>query len=93
MRLSIRVQPNARRAKVGGTWDGPDGQALVVAVSAPAVDGKANAAVVNAVAQAFGLRASAVTIVHGERGRQKVLDVQLGDAEFAQRLAILMGGD
>ena len=44
---------------------------LVVAVQAPAVDGKANAAVIKELAKAFDLRTSAFTIVHGELARDK----------------------
>ena len=37
----------------------------------PAVDGKANAAVIKELAKAFDLRTSAFTIVHGELARDK----------------------
>lgn len=73
--LRIRVKPGARRTSVGGTWAGPDGDALVVAVQAPAVDGKANAAVVAAVAAAFGVRSRDVTITAGERSRDKAVEI------------------
>ena len=52
--IEIRVRPNASRNKVGGTAGDPP--RLVVAVQAPAVDGKANAAVIKELAAAFGLR-------------------------------------
>ena len=69
--LEIRVRPNAPRNKVGGTAGDPP--RLVVAVQAPAVDGKANVAVIKALAVAFGLRARDFTIVHGELSRDKRL--------------------
>ena len=72
--------------KVGGGY----GDALVVAVSAPPVDGRANAAVCEAVAKAFGLRRSRVTLVSGATGRTKVLDVDAPDAEVSARLAALL---
>ena len=53
--LEIRVRPNASRNKVGGTAGDPP--RLIVAVQAPAVDGKANAAVIKELATAFNLRA------------------------------------
>jgi len=71
---------------VGGAY----GDALVVAVSAPPVDGRANAAVCEAVAKAFGLRRSRVTLVSGATGRTKVLDVDAPDAEVSARLAALL---
>ena len=49
---------------------------LVVAVQAPAVDGKANQAVIKQLAEAFNLRARDFTIVFGELGRDKRLLVE-----------------
>ena len=69
--IEIRVRPNASRNKVGGSAGEPP--RLVVAVQAPAVDGKANAAVIKELALAFGLRARDFTIVHGELSRDKRL--------------------
>ena len=67
--LEIRVRPNASRNKVGGTVGNPP--RLVVAVQAPAVDGKANEAVIKELATAFNLRARDFTIVFGELARDK----------------------
>ena len=87
--LEIRVRPNASRNKVGGTAGDPP--RLVVAVQAPAVDGKANAAVVRELAIAFDLRARDFTIVYGEFSRDKRLIVK-GDAiELAKRLEEFFG--
>ena len=69
--IEIRVRPNASRNKVGGTAGDPP--RLVVAVQAPAVDGKANTSVIKALATAFGLRARDFAIVHGELSRDKRL--------------------
>jgi hypothetical protein len=60
---------------------------LIVAVSAPAVDGRANEAVRRALAEAFGVRARDVVIVRGERSRDKLVEV---DADPA-RLTTLLG--
>jgi uncharacterized protein len=79
--LEIRVRPNSSRNKVGGSAGDPP--RLVVAVQAPAVDGKANAAVIKELANAFNLRARDFTIVYGELGRDKRLLVQ-GDTELLQ---------
>jgi uncharacterized protein (TIGR00251 family) len=67
--LEIRVRPNASRNKVGGTVGNPP--RLVVAVQAPAIDGKANDAVIKELATAFKLRARDFTIVFGELARDK----------------------
>jgi len=52
---------------------------LGVSVSARAVDGAATAAVLAAVAQAFGVRARDVSLVSGHRSRTKVLEVAMAD--------------
>ena len=69
--IEIRVRPNSSRNKVGGSVGDPP--RLVVAVQAPAVDGKANEAVVKELAKAFDCRARYFTIVYGELGRDKRL--------------------
>jgi uncharacterized protein len=91
VRVSVRVRPGARRDAVGGSWAGPRGPALVVAVRARAVEGAANAAVVAALAAAFGLRRADVEIVAGVRGRDKVVALRGDRAELDARLAELMG--
>lgn len=87
--LEVRVRPNASRNKVGGTAGDPP--RLVVAVQAPAVDGKANAAVTKELADAFKLRARDFTIVHGELARDKRLLVAGDEVELAKRLEELSG--
>jgi len=76
--IEIRVRPNTSRNKVGGIAGNPP--RLIVAVQAPAVDGKANEAVIKELAKAFDCRARDFTIVFGELGRDKRLLVQ-GDLE------------
>jgi uncharacterized protein len=91
VRLSVRVRPGARRDAVGGSWAGPRGPALVVAVRARAIEGAANTAVVAALAAAFGLRRGDVEIVTGVRSRDKVVALRGDRAEMDARLAELMG--
>jgi len=71
VRLTIRVRPGAGRTQVGGEHDG----ALVVRVGARAVDGRATEAALAAVAEAFGVRRSAVTLVTGTTSRTKVVAI------------------
>lgn len=71
---------------MGGLWG--EG-ALVVAVSAPAVDGRANEAVCRALAAAFGVRPRAVTIVRGASSRTKIVEVDGAEADLQVRLAEL----
>ena len=88
--LEIRVRPHASHNKVGGTVGEPP--RLVVAVQAPAVDGKANEAVLRELAKAFDLRPRDFTIVFGELGRDKRL-VVAGDFVELQRRYEELSGD
>lgn len=90
MRVTVRVRPGARTESVGGCWAGPRGDALLVTVRARAVEGRANAAVVAAVAEAFGLSNSRVSLVAGERGRDKIVELEGADDALATRLAELL---
>jgi len=82
MRLTIRVTPGSSRPGVGGERGG----ALVVRVSARAVDGAATAAALAAVADAFAVRPGAVTLVSGATSRTKILEVDGGDQADLERL-------
>ncbi|MCX6403447.1 MAG: DUF167 domain-containing protein [Actinobacteria bacterium] len=78
MRINIRVRPAVGRTKVGGQAGEPP--RLIVKVSKPAVDGKANTAALEALAQAFNLKASQVELVSGHTSRDKVVELQ-GDED------------
>jgi uncharacterized protein len=91
VRIEVRVRPGARRDQVGGCWDGPHGPALLVVVRARAVDGRANEAVVVALAEAFGLRRREVEIVTGHRGRDKLVELAGAQAPMHDRLGELLG--
>ena len=79
--VTVRVKPGASRVRVGGSYGEPP--ALVVAVSAPPVDGRANEAVTAAVADALALRPRQVRLVSGHTARTKVLDIDVDDADRA----------
>ena len=77
--------PRASRARVGPMHDGR----LKVFVTAPAVEGAANSAVIEAVAKAFALRPHAVRIKSGLASRRKTLVLDdVAAADIAARLAI-----
>jgi hypothetical protein len=80
--MTIRVRPGAGRTAVGGSHDG----ALVVRVGARAVDGRATEAALAAVADAFGVRRAAVTLVTGATARTKVVDVDGGTDDALRTL-------
>ncbi len=57
--LSVRLQPRAKRNEIVGWRDG----VLLVRVTAPPVDGKANAALCKLLAKALGVAPSTVAVV------------------------------
>ncbi len=87
----VRVRPSASRTAVGGGYEGALGPALVVAVSEPAVDGRANQAALTALARALGLAKSQLTVRSGVRSRDKVIAVTDPPPDLAQRLTALHG--
>jgi uncharacterized protein YggU (UPF0235/DUF167 family) len=82
VRITVRVRPGSARPGVGGEHDG----ALVVRVSERAIDGRATAAALAAVAAAFGVRRQAVMLVAGKSNRTKVMDVAGADPAVLDRL-------
>ncbi len=82
MRVTLRVRPGARQAAVGGVHDG----ALVIAVNAPALEGRATAAALKALAKELGLPSSAVRLVHGATSRTKVVELPDSAREQVEKL-------
>lgn len=81
MTVPVRVKPGTSRTRVGGRYDGAHGAALVVAVSAPAVGGRATEAARRALAKALGLRPSAVSLRTGAASRDKLFLVAVAAAD------------
>ncbi len=86
-RLAIRVKPGASRTAVGGSH----GDALVVAVTARAVAGKATEAALRALADALGLRRRDLRLVIGATSRDKVVEIEDPPADLAHRVEMLRG--
>ena len=69
--LELLIQPRASRTRVVGEHDGR----LKVQLAAPPVDGEANAALVEFLAGALGVRKADVVVARGETGRRKTVRV------------------
>ena len=82
----MRVVPRARRDEIAGEREGR----VLVRVTAPPVDGKANAAVCALLAKAAGVPKGAVRVVRGETSRDKVVRIDGAD-EAAVRAALGLG--
>lgn len=72
MKIRIKVFPNARKPRLVEE----DGL-LKVYVNAPAVDGRANSALIKALAAHFGVRKSRIDILKGLKSREKIIAVNL----------------
>jgi uncharacterized protein len=82
-RLTVRVIPRAGRTGIDGiTSEG----VLRVRLTAPPVDGAANAALIAYLATLFGLPKRGVTIVRGMQSREKVIAVSAPPATVRARL-------
>jgi uncharacterized protein len=79
----VRVQPRASRSEIVGVH----GDAMKIRLSAPPVDGAANEALVELIANALGVGRRAVRIVSGESSRSKVVEVEGVTAAAVLRLA------
>jgi uncharacterized protein len=88
VRVAVRVRTGAPTVRVGGRY-GPE--ALLVAVQARPVDGAANRAVVDAVADAFAVSRRDVDVLAGLTSRNKLLRVAGEPDALRRRLAELLG--
>jgi Uncharacterized conserved protein len=70
--LAIKAIPNAPRTEIAG-WLG---DALKIKVHAPALEGRANDALCEFIADTLDLPRRAVTVFQGEKSRQKVLRIE-----------------
>lgn len=89
MTVSVRVHPGASRE---GITLLPDGS-LDVRLRARAVEGQANAALVDLLADRLGLRRREVEIVAGERSRQKRVRIGVVSEDDLRRRLGLTGAD
>ncbi|RLK12334.1 hypothetical protein DER29_5612 [Micromonospora sp. M71_S20] len=90
--VAVRVKPGSARARVGGRFDGPHGPALVIAVHAPAVDGRATEAARRALAGALGVRPAVVSLRAGAASRDKLFQVEGPAPELTEVLRRLRDG-
>ena len=69
--VEILVQPRASRARIGPVHDGR----IKIAVTAPPVDGEANAAVIELVARRLGIARGDIAVIAGASSRRKTLAI------------------
>jgi hypothetical protein len=81
--LAVHVQPGAKRSQVAGLH----GESLKVRIAAPALEGRANAALEAFIAERLGVRQAQVKVVRGERSREKQVLVEDAGAAVERLLA------
>jgi uncharacterized protein (TIGR00251 family) len=89
VRIALRVQPRSAHDRVAGRH----GDRLKLQVTAPPVEGAANAAVIALVARWIGVPRRTVTIAQGQAGRDKLVEVASDDPQtLARRIEALVDG-
>ncbi len=82
--IVVRLQPRARSNEIVGERDG----VLVVRVTAPPVDGRANEALCRLIAKRARVGVQRVSILRGAGAREKVVHVEgIDSQELARALA------
>jgi uncharacterized protein len=71
MKIKVYIKPNAKKNEV---LPQPDGS-YIVRVNAPAVDGKANAQLIEVLAGHFKKSKSSVVLTVGARSRNKIVEI------------------
>jgi uncharacterized protein len=82
-RIAVRLRPRGHRDQLIGMRDG----VLLARVTAPPVEGKANKALRQMIAKRIGIAPSRVSVVQGEKSRNKVVSVEgIGAAQLERAL-------
>ena len=79
-RLKLRIVPNAKRNEVTGEH----GDAVKIKVAAPAIEGKANEALLEFIAEKLGIHRRNLTLIAGGKSRDKLIEIVGLDATEAR---------
>jgi len=81
--LRVRINPRSSRNQVTGWQDG----VLSVKITAPPVEGAANKAAIEFLADQLGIKKSQITLVSGQTSREKTFEITgLTDDQIRERL-------
>ncbi len=82
--LRVRINPRSSRSQITGWEDG----VLSIKLTAPPVEGAANKAAIEFLADQLGIKKSQITLVSGHTSRQKTFEIDgLTDEQLHERLA------
>ena len=82
VRLAVQVMPNAKKTEVIGILD----EAIKIRLQAPALEGRANEALIRFLADQLQLPKSAITLTHGQTNKRKLLEVVSRSEEHTSEL-------
>lgn len=88
LRVAIRVRPGSAVTRVGGTYR----DALLVCVTARAVDGRATEAALRALARALEVRPRDIRLVSGATSRDKLVEIADPPTDLVERIGRLRDG-
>ena len=87
LRIAVRVQPRASRNRLTGLI----GDAVKIQLTAPPVEGAANAALIAFLAEILEVSRSRIRVVTGDHSRSKVVEIEADDpVALEARLAALL---
>jgi uncharacterized protein (TIGR00251 family) len=72
VRLHLFIQPKSSKNQIVGPHNGM----LKIKIAAPPVDGEANSALIEYLAKFFKVPKRSITLVKGDTGRQKTVDIE-----------------
>ncbi|MBO5781528.1 MAG: DUF167 domain-containing protein [Opitutales bacterium] len=70
-RIKFRIIPNARKTELAGEY----ADAVKIKLSAPPVEGKANAELIKFLSKSLGVSKSSIAFVSGETSKDKLLEI------------------
>ncbi len=87
IRLAIRLTPRASRDGIDGIGQDADGRSVLrIRLTAPPVEGAANQAMIDFLAEILSVRKKDIAIRSGETGRLKILEIAGKPDVLAARL-------
>ena len=93
VKLAVRAQPGAKKTAITGIYGEGATAQLKIAVHAPPLEGRANAALIEFLSETFSVPRSAVGLASGELSRSKVfllrgVTMARATAVLAQRIDV-----
>ena len=83
--IRVHILPNAKLDKVVGDH----GDAIKIKLRAPAMEGKANAALIRFLAAQLGILPRQIALMRGEKSRDKLIRIKgLSEREVQERLGV-----